>query len=896
MNTRTTLILALVAAVVAGYWFYSEAQKRTKGDQKEAKPEIARALYDPKPKDVDRIEYTDRAGKKFVFKKQDGAWQMTEPLAAPASEFEVNALSDRLGEIKYVKTYNADDKDRPSDAVSGLAKPNAVVKLYTGEKLQADVIIGNKTPTGTGTYVKTGDSDVIYQANTDLKSTFDKKLENFRDKRVVKFELKDVKKVEVQGLQNYVVTQNDGKWIVESPTPSRGDKEAIEKIVRPISSLYVQDWKEDDPIALRVYQLDKPRLKFTIDTEREIPAKNKPGDPNTKPADTQPSTEKKTVALLIGGATDPSATSYFAKLESAPWVFAIGESTVKDLSTALNDLRDKRLAASDSAGEINKIEASNAGGQMTLTKGAKGDWTFEDGTPADSAAAEDLAKTVQNLKAVEFAAGDEPLLQHDWTKPRGWIAVSRRGVIGAPVKVLIGNPTSSGQLVYAKNDAEQLVGAISKTDADQLLAGPVSYRDRTVLKFVRDQANKIEIARAGYDTVVLEKKADKWSMIEPVKAGADADAVRNILADVSNLRAKSVVSTSDKAEYGLNEPEVKLAVYTEVPVPRPPTTAPAVKPAATAPAMTEAPKPPATAPARPLAAATTRPAAPQKKTPQERVKQLEELLEYTTTTLRSEGKENPKATEMLKEELAKARREAGMTTQPAIQGAPQAPADEVSAATQPAATQPAAPPPPEIKVYHLSITRKGGKTYAARDDQPMVYELDSKIFDDATAEMHDRQILKFDVNNVTELGFEHGSTQVAVRKTGTNWKYVADPLVPIDDQKVTEKLNVFRDLKTHRYAAYKADDLAPFGLDKELERMWVVLNDGQRLEVLLSKTGPVNDAEMSRYAMLAGDQKAVFVLKGDQASKFQQRLEDFTKTAGQPGAGTPTPAPTGAVE
>src|SRR5205085_9003270 len=126
----------------------------------------ATALYPEKPKDVDKVELVAR-GENMVFKKDGESWKIIEPIQAPANEYEVNSVVDGVTNIKYVKSFEKSSSDRPSDEVSGLAKPNAVVKLYSGDKLQAEVNIGNKVPTGTGSYIRTGNSDAILQANTD---------------------------------------------------------------------------------------------------------------------------------------------------------------------------------------------------------------------------------------------------------------------------------------------------------------------------------------------------------------------------------------------------------------------------------------------------------------------------------------------------------------------------------------------------------------------------------------------------------------------------------------------------------------------------------------------------------------------------------------------------------
>jgi hypothetical protein len=158
-----------------------------------------------------------------------------------------------------------------------------------------------------------------------------------------------------------------------------------------------------------------------------------------------------------------------------------------------------------------------------------------------------------------------------------------------------------------------------------------------------------------------------------------------------------------------------------------------------------------------------------------------------------------------------------------------------------------------------------------------VYELEEKVFEDATAEMHDQQIAKFEVADAIEIGFRVNGNPVTLRKDGTDWKCLEDRFVPIDGQKVTESLNTLRDLKTHRFVAYAAEDLGKYGLSGDSADMAkVVLEDGERIEVLISSKGPEGDEDESRYARQAGSSK-VFLLKGEQVEKLQKQLDDFEK-------------------
>lgn len=885
MNTKTTLILAVVALVVGGYVFWDLVGAE---EAKKTEEVAARQLFDPKPAGIDRVQLVSDDGT-FTFRKEDNDWRMVEPIDAGANTFEVNAIVDKAADVKWSRAYDKDAKDRPSPAVSGLEKPSATVRLYKGDKLEAELLVGKRLPTGKGTYVARGSDGKVYEAQTDLTSAFDKRLEALRDKRVLKFELKDVRRVKVEGLKTFELAKAGEDWIVEAPGRSRADKDRSERVIRPLTNLNVQEWKDDKPSNLRIYGLDRPRLRVAVETTRQVPAKFKPGDAGaTRPADTQPSTEEKTLVLLVGGAADES--NYFAKLENSPAVFTLPQYTVNELSPQLSELRDKALTKIDSPSNVTRIEAQIEDGSYALTRSDKDEWTLASGATADGSAVDELLRTIQNMRAADFADPTDPLAQFNWDKPRAKVTLTRKGEL-APVTLLVGPNSASGKMVYVRNAAEEVVAVVREEEAAQLLSPPAAYQDRSVMRFQQDRANKIEVTRKEGPKVLLEKAGTQWSLAQPVQAKADADAVRNILQDLSSLRAKRVVDAGKKEKYGLDAPEVQLAVWVQ-PLTADPNTkvaGQATQPAATQPAST-----------RP---ASTQPAG--KPT-------LEELLAYQKTLPNA----NPLATKMLEDLIAKEKAEAATkpaeaTTRPSLEeylkaqkanpnanpkmtealekmlaeqgGAATKPATAQAASTRPATTQPAAP-----TIFRLAIARKDGVTYAAREDQPIVYELDAKVYDDALAELHDRQILKFEPNNVTDVAFESGESRIVLRKTGEEWKYLPDPVVPIDKQKVTDVLNAFRDLRTHRYVDYAADDLSRYGLDKQVDRVAVTADGGKTTGVLVAKTGPQDDPDKSRYAVVDGT-KAVFLLKGDQAAKFAQKLEDFEKKAAAPAAANAAP-------
>lgn len=861
MNTKTTLVLALVAAAAAGYVLLVEKPWVEQAAPVEVKT-AAVALFEPKCDDPDRIEIQRYDGKKVVLAKdaEDKSWKMTSPLEVPAREAQMKSIIDKVGDIKFSRKYGSDDSDRPTDKVTGLDKPAAVVRLFKANKEVVNVVIGSRVPTGKGNFIKIGgevrvkvdgkeqtvnDKDILEARSdsgssdpVDMSEIFTAKLDTFRDMNVMKYDMNDVKRVKVEGDRNFVLVKNGENWVIESPIRGRADKAKAESVARAMSSLYAADFKDDAPKSLKPYGLDPARIKVTVETETKLPPKAKPGDPNTKPADIEPSTKLVKHVLELGGPTDAGGKQFFARLGDKKWVFAIQEYTSKSIMVDLTELQDKKLATIDTA-KVTSVDIMSSEGALKVTKDDKGKWLDGTGKASDTIAVNDLLKSISNLQAANFVDPQKELIKLDWNKPRARVAVTEEGSL-TPVVVLVGPASASGKMVFVKNAAEQAVAVVPEDAVASLLAGPMSYRDRTVAKFDRGRVKKVEIAQSGKEPVLLTQTDGAWAMIAPVAAPVERDVIRNLMQNTSRLIAKSVAGSADKAKYGLDAPAVKLAVYVE-----PEAAKPDAKPAATQ---------PATKPAGIKSAKTTA----------EKIKQIEQLIEFQKTN----AKENPKATEMLRDQLAKLKA--------------QAKTEASGAATKSADDKPA----DDSTVIRMSLAQKDGKTYAAVEGNELIFEIDNMVFGDAMAEMHERQVTKFENGKINEIEIVSGKTTLTFRRTGEDWKYLVDPVLPIDRDKVNKVLDDLKEMKTHRYVSYTTSDLAKFGLDSPALKISLVPEGGQRIQVLISAKGLETGPDKSVYAAIAGQNK-VFLLRPDQAGKFGRKLEDFERgaTGGNPNQG-----------
>lgn len=891
MNTKTTLIL-LLAAAVAGLVFViakpwekppadpvpESGSKALFSDAASASSAAGGQSTRAKPEGIDRVEVILPDGRRS-FAKREAHWMMLEPIEAPATGYEVDQIVSTITDLKYTRSYAKDDENRPKDNDTKLGQPLAVVRLLKGDKPEAEVTVGARVAIGTGNYFRIAPGDEIYQSETDLSGKFNKRLDSYRDRQVLRFNLQDARRVTVEGSQSYTLIKEGAEWMVETPVRARADKAKVEGLIRPLTSLSVQEWQSDDPTGYARYQLDQPRLKVTVETEETRPARLTAGDPAvTQPADTQPSVKKASYTLMVGGTTGTATNSYFARLANAPWVFSLSDYTVKQVALPLTELQDKAIAKVDQT-KVKKVEIEAGGQSTTLSKSGVA-WTFADGTQADATAVAGLLKAVAELRATNYADPKLAGLTGDWTKPRARLSFTMEGQV-QPVTVLVGTPTASGRMVYVRNAAEEPVAAVSEDLVEPLLQPPVSYRDRLVTTVPTDRVSIIEIARASAKPVTLEKKDNKWSMRTPIEGPTDNNSVRSILGDFSRLQAKRVAGVGDKAAFGLDQPEVTVSLWIDrlSELPNAKVVGASSQPAASRPAIA-----PSLAPAPANQATSTQPTASQPAAAdatelKRRIEKIEELLKYQHENPDREKKE---VTELLEKQLAERKAQYAAATQaaPAIATQPAV----VVAASQPAASQPTGP-----ELRRLFISQKDGKTFACLDDGPTIWEMDERIHQDATAEFHDRQITSFTVADVAELSFERADGALTLRKSGDEWRYVNDPLVPIEKQKVTDVLNVLRELKTHRYTDYAAGDLGQYGLSEPSVRVVLGLSGGQRTEIRLSAAGPANDPDKSRYAVVAGSNK-VFLLKEDQAKRFDQKIEDFAKPAA-PAGGPSAPPP-----
>jgi len=129
--------------------------------------------------------------------------------------------------------------------------------------------------------------------------------------------------------------------------------------------------------------------------------------------------------------------------------------------------------------------------------------------------------------------------------------------------LLIGDQNPTKSYYFAKRadeDAVFLVNTWLKTGFDKTLK---DLRDKKIIDAEKSDITMLDVVRAD-TAITLEKDDDTWYIRKPVEARADDDAMDTLLDKIASAEVQEFVieQPGDLAEYGLDDPQVRLTAYT----------------------------------------------------------------------------------------------------------------------------------------------------------------------------------------------------------------------------------------------------------------------------------------------------------------------------------------------
>jgi len=324
-----------------------------------------------------------------------------------------------------------------------------------------------------------------------------------------------------------VVNKTDARWRLVEPFEGNVEVTAVVGLTSSLATLEMQRVvaEPDDNADLATFGLDQPRITVGVTTATGV--------------DT---------SLLIGERT-PTGGDVYATLDGSNRVFLMSGFLDDTFNQTTFDLRDKTILdfISDQVEglEINgdevAVELRKTDNRWALTSpiAAQADFGTTDGV---------VGRLGTGRFATVEAESTDDLTQYGLAPPRLRVDVR---LTGSTATLLVGSAAGPG-LIYARDEARELVFTVDETLVGELTQSAEAYRRKDLFGFRPFNAESLSIERNGEtwsfektESTAGETETTVWRRSSPDAAEVDTVAMEDLLAKLSNLRAESFVGSRD---------------------------------------------------------------------------------------------------------------------------------------------------------------------------------------------------------------------------------------------------------------------------------------------------------------------------------------------------------------
>ncbi len=627
-------------------------------------------------------------------------------------------------------------------------------------------------------------------------------------------------------------------------------------------------------------------------------------------------------SLEIGGKA-PLSKDMYVRLKGRPTIYVVARDLRREIDRKVNDYRAKTLIRL-SAANARRLAVEHEDRRFELVRNDSGDWVFEQ--PVKCYAREPkvrgLINALGSLRVKEYI-DDAPasLAAYGLEKPYLSIDVTTekkekiedesarqddQAASTQPAEPQYRTVTEHHRLLvgawadlehatrYAKLPEKPWVFSVTKQQIERLVPKLSELRDPKVLRVRAADITGLELRVAG-QSASLEKQEDRWVGTGDL-AELDQDAVQSLIDTLVDLHASDYVDEPDEpAKYGLDQPRASLTVHVAGDVA--PVTLnvgrdtpsgrntwiqvvgqPSVLVISAARARDIA-RPPLTLRSRVIT--DFEPAA---------ITNIELERKSRRYVLARDGKRwrllepdapaDEAATRELANDLARLRARQVVAREAFEQYGLSEPQVRISfttveapaaAQTRPAQTQPATAPATQPTEHRLLVATHGGKVYARFDDLPYVFELDKTVHDVFTQELIRRGVFDVTADQIVYLKISAPGGTVEFERRDGKWVYVPDPTVKLSQKKVGDFVKELAATRASAYVAYRAGDLAKYGLETAPVEVSIRTSDHQTITL---RVAPVRPGELPRRAAWV-EQQRIFLLTPGEAQKLMRGLDYY---------------------
>jgi len=555
MKFRTTLVLlALVIGSLCVLIFHTTQQfgdRKHREQQMRVFPirELLGPAYDSGPALQDRVaRIAIRGGAESIVLTRDAGettatWHIEKPFRALADPAQVAALIKAI-EVMQATVILRDEPGSPLHLDTyGLAEPGRSI-TFNMNKESWELHIGNATADTRNAYVtRPGFVEVrVYVVPLESVAPFFMKASDVRDNAAIRFTRADTSRIKIlaAGQPAIECRKANAEWTFTHPVADAADPRAILGLLDALGALRIDASNFVTQADARTLPLglDNPSLSiFLADETHEQ-------------------------SLIFGTAVPDREAMVFAKRSEDGAIFALPKETMTALQRSLHDMRCK-VALPIRPDAITNLSFS--GGQEIHLRRTGEEWEMilPAGHVTDGFLVRAFLEDLHRIPVTRWIDNPtvEQLSQSGLDAPRLTLKATESGDL--PEKTLFfGNLTPDGKLCHARRGSFGPILLLPSRILNDLAGGHLAFLSKTALEFNRGSATAIHM-RHGEAEIRLEKRADKWTLTQPVARSADPTAVDEILWALCYIQAHKLLpaSPAQSSEYGLNEPRMIVNIY-----------------------------------------------------------------------------------------------------------------------------------------------------------------------------------------------------------------------------------------------------------------------------------------------------------------------------------------------
>jgi len=197
--------------------------------------------------------------------------------------------------------------------------------------------------------------------------------------------------------------------------------------------------------------------------------------------------------------------------------------------------------------DLKKYGAEQVGGE----RNSSGKWRITSPTslPADQSAVSSLLGTFSSLNSerlVEEKAGN--LVAYGLDAPKLEVELSEKG--NKTQKLLLGDETPAGNGIYAKLDGDPRVFTIPKYDKTSIDKTANDLRDKRLLTVESDKISQVDLI-AKKQEIAFGRNKDEWQIVKPRPLRADGSAVDELVRALTDAKMELDASDDPKKDASL---------------------------------------------------------------------------------------------------------------------------------------------------------------------------------------------------------------------------------------------------------------------------------------------------------------------------------------------------------